>query len=338
MTNVRDTPESTHRQTLSTEFLSGAAPSASLRGAFDSALTTLAKANPRIVGLSADLASSAALQTFAKTMGRRYIEVGVAEQNLVATASGLARAGYIPFAASYAVFSPGRNWEQIRTTACLNDQPVKIIGSHAGLNVGADGASHQMLEDIAMMRSLPNMVVLAPGDAVEAAAFAALMIDDPHPNYLRLPRCNLPTYNQTDAHFAIGPAYTLWRDDGATLGIIATGSMTGQALGAARQLRQKGIPVEVVHVPTIKPLDRQTILRCAGRVDTIVTVEEHQLSGGFGELIASTLLDAGVMPQHFWRLGVQDEFGQSGTAGELWQHYGLDVTGIAEQILAKLAS
>lgn len=323
---------------LAKDFFSGTPKVESLRSAFDHALTKIAKRNRRIVGLSADLASSAAMKEFATSLGRRYIEVGITEQNMVSMASGLAHAGYIPFAASYSSFSPGRNWEQTRTTVCLNNQPVKIIGSHAGLNVGADGASHQMLEDIALMRALPNMVVLAPGDAVEAAAFAKLMAADDRPNYIRLPRCDLPTYNDAKNEFKIGQAYRLWQDDDATVGVISTGSMTGQCLRALRQLNAHGVRCELVHVPTIKPLDAETILETCGRVDAIVTVEEHQLQGGLGELVATLMLERGVVPHHFARIGVGDEFGQSGTVDELWRVYGLDEDSIVRRIMALIAS
>lgn len=325
------------RNRLNPDFLGGRAASESLRGAFDASLTHMAKHNRRIVGLSADLASSAALKEFASAMGRRYVEVGITEQNMVSMASGLAHEGYVPFTASYAAFSPGRNWEQIRTTICLNNEPVKIIGSHAGLNVGADGASHQMLEDITLMRSLPNMVVLAPGDAVEAATFARQMVQDDRPNYIRLPRCDLPTYNDVKNEFKIGPAYRLWRNESPIVGIFSTGSMTGESLKAVRMLNARGVMCELVHTPTIKPLDIRTILETAGRVDVVATVEEHQLNGGFGELVATTLLENGVTPLHFLRIGVNDEFGQSGTASELWRAYGIDAGSIVSKIMELIA-
>ena len=269
-------------------------------------------------------------------MGCRYIEVGVAEQNLVTVASGLAHMGKIPFAASYASFSPGRNWEQIRTSICLNNQPVRLIGSHAGLNVGADGASHQMLEDIALMRVLPGMVVLAPGDSIEAAQFTRLMAQDSHPSYMRLPRVDLPVYNDPANEYQIGRAYVLRQDDQPVVSVVTTGSMTGNVLLAAQTLSQKGIASEVVHVPTIKPLDQATILGSIGRTKVVVTVEEHQVSGGLGSAIAELVLESDIRPTKFYRIGVNDRFGQSGTVTNLWRHYQLDAGGIAEQILALL--
>ena len=321
---------------LANGFTQGNPVRQSLRHSFGQSLLELARQDERIVALSTDLAGSVGLGDFVQEMGRRYIEVGVAEQNLVTVASGLAHMGKIPFAASYASFSPGRNWEQIRTSICLNNQPVKLIGSHAGLNVGADGASHQMLEDIALMRVLPGMVVLAPGDSIEAAQFTRLMAQDSHPGYMRLPRVDLPVYNDPANEYQIGRAYVLRQDDQPVVSVIATGSMTGNALLAAQTLSQKGVASEVVHVPTIKPLDQATILGSIGRTKVVVTVEEHQVSGGLGSAIAELVLESDIRPAKFYRIGVNDRFGQSGTATNLWHHYQLDVGGIVEQILALL--
>ncbi len=321
---------------LTNGFTQGNPVRQSLRHSFGQSLLELARQDERIVALSADLAGSVGLGDFVQEMGHRYIEVGVAEQNLVTVASGLAHMGKIPFAASYASFSPGRNWEQIRTSICLNNQPVRLIGSHAGLNVGADGASHQMLEDIALMRVLPGMVVLAPGDSIEAAQFTRLMAQDSHPSYMRLPRVDLPVYNDPANEYQIGRAYVLRQDDQPVVSVVTTGSMTGNVLLAAQTLSQKGIASEVVHVPTIKPLDQATILGSIGRTKVVVTVEEHQVSGGLGSAIAELVLESDIRPTKFYRIGVNDRFGQSGTVTNLWHHYQLDVGGIVEQILALL--
>ena len=321
---------------LANDFTQGNPVRQSLRHSFGQSLLELARQDERIVALSADLAGSVGLGDFVQEMGHRYIEVGVAEQNLVTVASGLAHMGKIPFAASYASFSPGRNWEQIRTSICLNNQPVRLIGSHAGLNVGADGASHQMLEDIALMRVLPGMVVLAPGDSIEAAQFTRLMAQDSHPSYMRLPRVDLPVYNDPANEYQIGRAYVLRQDDQPVVSVVTTGSMTGNALLAAQTLLQKGIASEVVHVPTIKPLDQATILGSIGRTKVVVTVEEHQVSGGLGSAIAELVLESDIRPTKFYRIGVNDRFGQSGTVTNLWRHYQLDAGGIVEQILALL--
>ena len=321
---------------LANDFTQGNPVRQSLRHSFGQSLLELARQDERIVALSADLAGSVGLGDFVQEMGRRYIEVGVAEQNLVTVASGLAHMGKIPFAASYASFSPGRNWEQIRTSICLNNQPVRLIGSHAGLNVGADGASHQMLEDIALMRVLPGMVVLAPGDSIEAAQFTRLMAQDSHPSYMRLPRVDLLVYNDPANEYQIGRAYVLRQDDQPVVSVVTTGSMTGNVLLAAQTLSQKGIASEVVHVPTIKPLDQATILGSIGRTKVVVTVEEHQVSGGLGSAIAELVLESDIRPTKFYRIGVNDRFGQSGTVTNLWRHYQLDAGGIVEQILALL--
>ena len=321
---------------LANDFTQGNPVRQSLRHGFGQSLLELARQDERIVALSADLAGSVGLGDFVQEMRHRYIEVGVAEQNLVTVASGLAHMGKIPFAASYASFSPGRNWEQIRTSICLNNQPVRLIGSHAGLNVGADGASHQMLEDIALMRVLPGMVVLAPGDSIEAAQFTRLMAQESHPSYMRLPRVDLPIYNDPANEYQIGRAYVLRQDDQPVVSVVTTGSMTGNALLAAQILSQKGITSEVVHVPTIKPLDQATILGSIGRTKVVVTVEEHQVSGGLGSAIAELVLESDIRPTKFYRIGVNDRFGQSGTVTNLWRHYQLDAGGIVEQILALL--
>ena len=321
---------------LANDFTQGNPVRQSLRHSFGQSLLELARQDERIVALSADLAGSVGLGDFVQEMGHRYIEVGVAEQNLVTVASGLAHMGKIPFAASYASFSPGRNWEQIRTSICLNNQPVRLIGSHAGLNVGADGASHQMLEDIALMRVLPGMVVLAPGDSIEVAQFTRLMAQDSHPSYMRLPRVDLPVYNDPANEYQIGRAYVLRQDDQPVVSVVTTGSMTGNVLLAAQTLSQKGIASEVVHVPTIKPLDQATILGSIGRTKVVVTVEEHQVSGGLGSAIAELVLESDIRPTKFYRIGVNDRFGQSGTVTNLWRHYQLDAGGIVEQILALL--
>lgn len=323
---------------LNEDFIAGQPKVESLREAFGRALLTLAKRDQRIVALSADLAQSVGLGDFAEEMGHRYIEVGVAEQNMVTVASGLANMGKIPFAASYAAFSPGRNWEQIRTTICLNNQPVKIAGTHAGLNVGPDGATHQMLEDIALMQVLPNMVVLSPGDVNEVTQMVKLMIDDPRPNYLRLPRTSLPTFTAAENILKIGKAYLVRQDDNPKLTIISTGSMTANALLASGQLFKKGIPSEVIHVPTIKPLDKETILNSVGRTSVTITIEEHQVIAGLGSTIASLILESDIRPTKFKRIGVLDRFGESGSLADLWQEHCLDVDGLINQILPLLDS
>ena len=302
---------------------------AAIRVGFGEGLVDIAKKNNLVVALSADLMESVGFGQFDKEIGHpRAIEVGVAEQNLATVASGLAAMGNIPFAASYAAFSPGRNWEQIRTTICLNNQPVKLVGSHAGLNVGPDGATHQMLEDIALMRSLPNMVVLAPGDANEAKLIAAAMAGDRRPNYVRLPREKTPLFlNQST--FEIGKSYTLRR--GKDVALFGTGVMTYQLLLAAEKLANEyDIQAEMIHFPTIKPLDEDAVLDAAQKCQAVITAEEGQIAGGFGSAVAEVLSER--LPVPLLRLGVQDAFGESGTMQELWQKHGLDDQSLAAKI------
>ena len=299
-----------------------------VRAGFGHGLVLAAREHPQVVALSGDLMESVGFGEFQKEFGEpRCIEVGVAEQNLVTVASGLAAMGAVPFAASYAAFSPGRNWEQIRTTICLNDRPVKIVGSHAGLNVGADGATHQMLEDIALMRSLPNMVVLAPGDAREAEQMAFAMARDERPNYVRLPREKTPLFVSSEAEFEIGRAYVL--REGADVALFGTGVMTYQLLLAAEKLAERGISAEVVHVPTVKPLDEQTLFASAQKCGAVLTAEEGQIAGGFGGAVAEFLSEHAPVPLR--RIGVRDAFGESGTMTELWQKHGLDAETIVQQ-------
>lgn len=301
---------------------------ASMRVGFGHGLTELARTNDKVMALGADLMDSVGFGEFAQEIGApRCIEVGVAEQNLVTVASGLAAMGDVPFAASYAAFSPGRNWEQIRTTACLNNQPVKLVGSHAGLNVGADGATHQMLEDIALMRSLPNMVVLAPGDAHEAELMAASMAGDGRPNYIRLPREKTPLFLSYD-NFEIGKAYVL--REGKDVALLGTGTMTYQLLLAAERLAGSGVQAMVVHFPTIKPLDEATLLAATETCGRVVTTEEGQIAGGFGSAVAEVLSER--LPVPLLRLGAQDAFGESGTMQELWQKHGLDDQSLVAKI------
>ena len=299
-----------------------------MRLGFGRGLVAAGRRDERVVALAADLMDSVGFGDFAAEFGYpRTVEVGVAEQNLVTMASGLAAMGAVPFAASYAAFSPGRNWEQIRTTICLNDQPVKLVGSHAGLNVGPDGATHQMLEDIALMRSLPNMVVLAPGDAYEAELMARVMAADSRPNYVRLPREKTPLFLAHD-EFMIGRAYVLRR--GSDVALLGTGTMTYQLLLAAERLAADGVQATVVHFPTIKPLDEAAVLAAAEACGVVVTAEEAQVAGGFGSAVAELLSEK--RPTRVVRIGVCDAFGESGTMAALWQKHGLDVAPITARI------
>ncbi|MET4901164.1 transketolase C-terminal domain-containing protein [Paenarthrobacter sp. CC6] len=301
-----------------------------IRAGFGRGLVEAGRQDQRIVALCADLTESTQMHLFEKEFPERFIEVGIAEQNLVTVAAGLARAGKIPFTSSYAAFSPGRNWEQIKTTAALNNQPVKIIGSHTGVNVGPDGATHQMLEDIALMRVLPNMIVLAPGDSIEAekATLALAKIDKP--GYLRLTRDATPVFSTKDSPFEIGKGYIL--REGADLTLIGTGTMTYQLLVAADLLAETGLDADVLHIPTIKPLDTALILKSAAKTGYIVTAEEAQVAGGLGGAVAELLSEQ--LPTRLLRLGIQDRYGESGTPADLLEAFGLTGPHLAAQIHA----
>lgn len=290
-----------------------------IRAGFGRGLKKAGEQDERVVALCADLTDSTQINLFAKAFPERFVEMGVAEQNLVTVASGMARAGKIPFTSSYAAFSPGRNWEQIRTTIALNDQPVKIVGSHAGISVGPDGATHQMLEDIALMRVLPNMVVIAPGDSIEAEKATLALAGNGKPSYIRLAREKTPVFTTEGSPFEIGKAYVLRKGDDVSL--LGTGSMTYQLLLLARELENEGISAEVVHVPTIKPLDEETILESVRKTGRVVTAEEAQAAAGFGGAVTELLSEK--LPVPVKRLGMQDHFGESGTPEELLDYFNL---------------
>ena len=300
-----------------------------IRAGFGRGLLAAGHEDPRVVALCADLTESTQMHSFRDAFPERFIQIGVAEQNLVTVASGMARAGMIPFASSYAAFSPGRNWEQIKTTSALNDQPVKIVGSHAGLNVGPDGATHQMLEDIALMRVLPNMVVVAPADSSEAQAATLAIAKDSRPAYLRLARDKTPVLFDQNRPFTIGKADVLV--SGTDVSLICTGTMTFEGLVATRILAESGIRVDLIHSPTIKPLDTETILASAVKTGLVVTVEEAQIAGGLGGAVSEFLSE--VHPTRVKRLGVRDRFGESGDPRELLEHFGLTGKHIARAIL-----
>ena len=295
------------------------------RAGFGRGLVVAGQRDSNVVAACADLTDSTKMNEFAKAFPERFVEIGIAEQNLVTVGAGLAAMGKIPFVSSYAAFSPGRNWEQIRTTICLNDRAVKIVGSHAGVSVGPDGATHQMLEDLALMRALPNMVVIAPCDSVEAEKATIAMAQDTRPNYMRLAREATPILTTAKTPFEIGKAYVFHQ--GADVTIISTGTMTYQAMVAADILKKDGISAEVVHVPTIKPLDTKTILASVEKTGAVVTAEEAQVNGGLGGAIAELLGEE--LPTPMIRVGMRDRFGESGEPSELLEHFGLTATHIA---------
>jgi transketolase len=290
-----------------------------IRKGFGRGLLAAGQKDDNVVAACADLTESTQMHLFRDEFPERFVEIGVAEQNLVTVGSGLAAMGKIPFVSSYAAFSPGRNWEQIRTTICLNEMPVKVVGSHAGVSVGPDGATHQMLEDITIMRVLPHMVVIAPCDSVEAEKATLAMAKDARPNYIRLAREATPIITTDKTPFKIGKAYVY--AEGRDVTIIATGTMTYQAMIAAEKLFKDGIDAEVVHVPTIKPLDTKTILASVRKTGCVVTAEEGQVTGGLGGAIAELLGEE--FPAPMLRIGMKDRYGESGKPDELLEHFGL---------------
>ncbi len=302
-----------------------------IRTGFGEGLVIAGEENKNVVGLCADLTESTQMHFFARKYPERFIQVGVAEQNLVTVASGMAAMGKIPFTSSYAMFSPGRNWEQIRTTICYNDRKVVIVGSHAGISVGPDGGTHQAIEDIAIMRVIPNMVVLSPCDALEArkATIAAAKIKEPV--YIRLAREKTPILTTEESPFEIGKAEIFFAPPmNAKVVIMATGALVHKAIVAAKNFAQKGIAVKVVNIHTLKPLDTETIINCAKEAQAVVTVEEHQIAGGLGSAVAEVLAQNYPVPQEF--IGIRDKFGQSGKPEELIEHYGMGVLHIEQAV------
>ena len=303
---------------------------ASIRQGFGEGLLAAGEKNPQVVGLCADLTESTKMNLFSEKFPNRFIQMGVAEQNMASVASGLAAMGKIPFISSYAMFSPGRNWEQIRTTICYNDRPVKIAGSHAGVSVGPDGGTHQAIEDIALTRVLPRMIVLSPCDAIEAKKATLASVDTGTPVYIRLAREKTPVMTTELTPFEIGKAQIYWQSAKPQVGIVATGALLHRALLAAKELEEKGIEVEVMNLSTIKPLDEKALIELAKKVGKIVTVEEHQIRGGMGSAVAECLAKNFPVPMEF--IGVDDLFGQSGTPEELIEHYGMDTKSIIKAV------
>jgi transketolase len=306
---------------------------APIRKGFGEGLRDAGKEDERVIGLCADLTESTQMLLFKEQFPKRFIEVGVAEQNLATVASGLAAMGKIPFITSYAMFSPGRNWEQIRTTIAYNDRPVKIAGSHAGISVGPDGGTHQAIEDIALMRVIPNMTVISPCDAVEAKKATLAMAKTDKPTYIRLSREKTPVITQEDTPFEIGKGQIVYENDASKKGhkdvaVIATGPILYQALLAAASLDDDRIGVVVVNIHTIKPIDQKMVIKVAQEYKSVVTVEEHQVSGGLGGAVCEVLAEHEPVPVEL--VGIRDVFGQSGTPAELIKHYGLDADSIVE--------
>jgi transketolase len=297
-----------------------------IRTGFGRGLVRAGERDSRVVALCADLTGSTKMDDFAKQFPERFIEIGIGEQNLVTVAAGLALMGKIPFTASYAAFSPGRNWEQIRTTICLNEANVKVVGGHAGISVGPDGATHQMLEDIALMRVLPNMLVVVPCDSLEAEKATLAVAAHNGPSYLRSAREKTPIVTTTDTPFLLGKAQVF--RPGTDLTIIACGPLVYQSLLAAEQLSKHGLEAEVINCPVIKPLDQTTILTSVRKTGAVITAEEAQVAGGLAGTIAELLGEHHPVPMA--RIGLRDHFGESGTPAELMEKFGLTAPNIVK--------
>ena len=315
------------------------------RKGFGEGLLEAGEKDPRIVGLCADLTESTQMHLFAKKFPERFVEMGVAEQNLATVASGLAAVGKIPFITSYAMFSPGRNWEQIRTTICYNDQPVKLIGSHSGVSVGPDGATHQAIEDMAITRVIPNMTVIAPCDMHEGKKAAVAAASTNGPVYIRYTREKTPVFTTPETPFVIGKAEVLFDSNGSSdasvgtsgldVALIACGPLVHNALLVAGELEKEGLKVRVINNHTIKPMDEATIIQAAKDAGAIVTVEEHQVQGGMGSRVAEILAQNYPVPMEF--IGVQNRFGESGEPNELIEAFGMGVSHITEAVKKVIA-
>ncbi|MCH7730044.1 transketolase family protein [Patescibacteria group bacterium] len=291
------------------------------RNGYGEGLVIAGEKNENVVVLCADLTDSTRSNYFKEKFPDRFIEIGVAEQLLATVAAGMANYGKIPFISSYAAFSPGRNWEQIRTTIAINDVPVKIGGAHAGISVGPDGATHQQLEDIAIMRAMPNIIVVAPADSVETKKATIEAAENGKPTYIRFAREETPVFTTEDTPFKIGRAETLWESKDPQVAIMGCGPLVYEALMAAKRLERVKIGCIVINGHTVDPIDEQTIIRAAKLAGAVVTVEEHQINGGFGSAVAEVLSRNYPVPMEY--VGMPNSFGESGTPDELLEKYGM---------------
>lgn len=297
----------------------------SIRDGFGQGLMDIGS-DQRVYALCADLTESLRLHTFQKKYPERFLEIGVAEQNMIGVAAGLALTGKVPFAASFACFSPGRTFDQIRVSVCYQQANVKIIGGHAGISVGEDGATHQMLEDIAMMRTLPHMTVLVPADYDQARMMVKTMLEHEGPVYLRLSRTS--SKKVTTEPFTIGKSSIL--RPGKDITVVTCGLMVEKALEAADILSAQNIELEVINAASIKPFDQETLLSSVKKTRRVVSIEEHQIAGGIGSVVAEVL--AKELPTRQLFIGIEDQFGQSGSADELFEYYQLTARHIAVRI------
>ena len=300
----------------------------SLRDTYGKTLVELGKKNPDIVVLDADLRPSTMTKYFARELPDRFFDVGIAEQNMIGIASGLAASGKIPFASTFAVFAPGRCFDQIRVSVAHARLNVKIVSTHAGVTVGEDGASHQALEDLALICSLPGFTVIVPADAIETARVVEAVANHVGPCYVRLPRAKLPNVNGADYRFEIGKAVII--RPGKDVTVIAIGVMVSRALEAAGELAKEGIDCRVLNMPTLKPIDEAAVVKAAGETGAIVTAEEHQEHGGLGSIVARIVAKRHPVPMEF--VAVKDVFGMSGKPEELLERYGLTSEDIVKAV------
>ena len=300
----------------------------SVRSVYGRTLAELGKQNENIVVLDADLSCSTQTQIFAKEFPSRFFDVGIAEQDLMTTAAGLACCGKIPFVSTFAVFAAGRAWEQIRNTICYNNLNVKIAATHGGITVGEDGASHQALEDVSLMRSIPNMVVVVPADAKETAESIKFAAEYKGPVYIRIARSNLPDVFDETYKFDMKKAKIMRQGKDVT--IVTNGETLVETLDCAKILSEAGIDAEIINVPVVKPLDSETILNSARKTNRVITVENHSIIGGLGSAVCEVLSEN--YPVKVTRIGTNDEFGQSGKASELMAYYGLNADKLAKKI------
>lgn len=298
------------------------------RDIYGKTLAELGKANSNIVALDADLAGSTRTAKFGKAFPERFFNFGVAEQNMVGVAAGLASCGKIPFVSTFAIFATGRAWDQIRNTICYNNLNVKIVATHAGITVGPDGSSHQALEDVALMRPIPNMTIVVPCDGPETEEVIRAIVKHVGPVYVRLGRPKVPTISSKYGVFKLGKARLIQEGKGVT--IIACGVMVEKALGASKNLEKEGIVPQIVNMHTIKPLDKETVISCARETKRIVVCEEHMINGGLGSAVSEVLGESYPVP--IARIGVKNRFGQSGSPEELMREYHLTSEDIAQAV------
>ena len=304
----------------------------SVRSAYGKTLVELGKENKNIVVLDADLSCSTQTQLFAKEFPERFFNVGIAEQDLMTTAAGLACTGKIPFVSTFAVFAAGRAWEQIRNTIAYSNLNVKIAATHGGITVGEDGASHQALEDISLMRSIPNMTVIVPADTKETQEAIKFAANHKGPVYIRIARTNLPDVVDTSYKFNHEKAVIM--EKGTDVTLITNGETLVETVDCAKILHEKGISAEVINMPVVKPIDAETIIESAKKTNRVITIENHSIIGGLGSAVCEVLSEN--YPVKINRIGTNDEFGQSGTAKELMQYYGLSSEKLAEKIIGLL--